>query len=51
MPDGTRKEGRCEVAVCPSRDAGRMVQFERFGFTRLVPNGGGGKVQGVFAHR
>jgi glutamyl-tRNA synthetase len=47
MPDGTDIAGRCEVLTRTS--AGKVVQFERFGFVRIEEHDG--KMIGWFAHK
>ena len=46
MPDGTLKSGYAESPALDS--AGEVVQFERFGFTRIFKENG--KLVGYFAH-
>ncbi len=47
MPDGALKSGYAESHALDS--AGEVVQFERFGFTRIFKENG--KLVGYFAHR
>jgi glutamyl-tRNA synthetase len=47
MPDGKLLEGKCEAMT--TRGAGKVIQFERFGFTRIVVENS--KVIGYYAHR
>jgi len=47
MPDGTDLSGKCEVMTKDS--AGKVIQFERFGFVRIEDHGG--KIVGWFTHK